>query len=73
MKLRSHMTISRNDHDLRVGISGTFEPRSGENPGGDRVTNIEAHDYDGEVALSEAEWTEAEELLLLANEKPYDD
>lgn len=73
MKLRSYMTISRNDRDLRVGVSGTFEPCSAENPEGDRVTNIEAYDYDGEVALSDAEWTEAEELLLLANERPYED
>lgn len=62
MKLHSHMTIFRNEETLRVSISGTY---CGEDEAGPaKIIDIFAEDYDGEVALTEKEWVEAEEALM---------
>lgn len=62
MKLYSYMTLIRNEVPLRVGVSGTYEPAAAEGP--EKVVNLVARDYDGEVALTEDEWREAEEILI---------
>lgn len=69
MKVSTHMTLRRQDKELRVRITGMHEPAAAEGP--ESVENIEAWDYDGEVCLTESEWREAEEALLLeARERP---
>lgn len=62
MKLHSHMTIFRNDETLGVSISGTYCPRDDAGPA--RIIDIYAEDYDGEIALTDSEWEEAEEILM---------
>ena len=62
MKLHSHMTLWRDDEKLRVQISGTYEPA--DECGPEKVVNIFAQDYDSEIALTESERNEAEQILI---------
>ena len=56
------MHLIRGDTTLTVKITGTLQPRDSAGP--QRVINITANDYDGEVGLTEDEWMDAEQLLL---------
>ena len=62
MKLHSHMTVWRNEEPLRVRIKGTYEPAYGCYK--ESISGITAEDYDGEVALTEGEGSEAEQILI---------
>lgn len=64
MKTQSTMTLLRNDAEIPVAISGTYEPPQHGRP--ESIAGIEAWEDRQEWLLTEKEWSDAEEILLLA-------